>query len=63
MYGPPETFAAELKSWNPELNPTFEAMCAGIIGLNRACQSLYGLEKTTVTVLPPLEPVTDLIWL
>ena len=39
-------------------------MWAGIIGVpapNSAFQSLNGLAKTTVTVLPLLEPVTDLI--
>ena len=38
-------------------------MCAGIIGANSDCQSPNGVEKTTVAVLPPLELVTDLIWL
>ena len=41
-------------------------MCAGSSGvawLNSDCQSPYGLLNTTVTVLPPLEPVTDAIWL
>ena len=33
------------------------------MGLNSDCQSPNGEEKTTVAVLPPLELVTDLIWL
>jgi len=32
-------------------------------GEKSAFQSPNGFEKTTVTVLPPSEPVTDLIWL
>jgi hypothetical protein len=46
--------------------PDFSAMCAGTSGsfwLNSDCQLPYGLLNTTVTVLPPLEPVIDLIWL
>ena len=54
---------AALKVWKPLLKPTVFAMCAGIMSLNSDCQSPNGVEKTTVTVLPPLEPVTDLIWL
>ena len=46
------------------LKPTFDAMCAGIIGVPAPYsdfQSPNGLEKTTVAVLPLLELVTDLI--
>ena len=46
------------------MKPTFSAMWAGIIGVpppNSDFQSLNGVAKTTVTVLPLLEPVTDLI--
>jgi hypothetical protein len=63
MYGPPDTCTAG-QFWKPSLKPTFLAVWAGIIGVpapNSAFQSLNGLAKTTVTVLPLLEPVTDLI--
>jgi hypothetical protein len=42
--------------------PCFAAMCAGMIGPNSALQSEYGELKTTVTVRPLFEPVSDLIW-
>ena len=63
MNGPPDTFSAAPNDDQPSLKPTFCEMCAGIIGLKRLFQSPNGFEKTTVTVLPPFEPVTDWIWL
>ncbi len=44
---------------NPWFHPTRRAMWAGTMWSNMTRQSVYGVENTTVTVLPPWLGVTE----
>jgi hypothetical protein len=62
--GPPETLAM---SAGPSLkvlcgSPSDFMVLDGSSGENRLCQSAKGLLKTTVTVLPPSEPFTEVMF-
>ncbi len=50
---------AGLKVSNPWFQPTRRAIWAGTMWSKRSRQSVYGVEKTTVTVLPSWLGVTD----
>ncbi len=57
--GPADRSMAGLKVSNPWFQPTALAMWAGTMWSNRTRQSVKGVEKVTVTVLPPWLGTTD----
>jgi hypothetical protein len=59
MKGPPDRSTAGSTVVQAGLHPTFSITWAGRRLAKSSCQSANGVLKRTVTVWPPLEPVTE----
>ena len=61
MNGPPDRSTAGSTVVQAGLQPTFSITCAGTRLAKSSRQSANGVLNLTVTVRPPLEPVTDVM--
>ena len=59
MNGPPDRSMSGSTVVQAGFQPTFSITCAGTRLANSICQSAKVVLNFTVTVWPPLEPVTD----